>query len=71
LNPILPVWKRPNAAWESSFIAYVFSAGLDVLIAQVFIGATGFILLWLRWWEAKRLQNEQPPIVTTEDQPQI
>jgi hypothetical protein len=65
------VWKRPNAAWESSFIAYVFSAGLDVLIAQVFIGATGFILLWLRWWEAKRLQNEQPPIVTTEDQPQI
>jgi uncharacterized membrane protein YjjB (DUF3815 family) len=43
----------------AAFIAAVFSAGLDVLIAQTLIGCTGFLILWLCWREARRLQQEQ------------
>ncbi len=40
-------------------VANFFSAGYDVLIAQSILGAIGFLLLWLRWREARRLQINQ------------
>ncbi len=39
-------------------IAALLDSGLDVFVAQVLIGLVGFIILWLRWREAKRLQME-------------
>ncbi len=47
-----------HAMWDGvpSFIADYVSDGLDVLIAQTVIGGTGFLILWLRWREARRLQ---------------
>jgi protease PrsW len=47
-----------HAMWDGlpPFIANVFSPGLDVLIAQLAIGAIGFYVLWRRWREARRLQ---------------
>lgn len=50
-----------HAAWDGlpPIVAYVFSGGLDVLIAQSLIGGTGLVMLWFRWRDARRLQNEQ------------
>jgi RsiW-degrading membrane proteinase PrsW (M82 family) len=50
-----------HAAWDGlpPLVAYVFSGGLDVLIAQSVIGGTGLVILWFRWRDARRLQNEQ------------
>ncbi len=47
-----------HALWDGvpPMISDIFSSGLDVLIAQTVIGGTGFLVLWLRWREARRLQ---------------
>lgn len=47
-----------HSLWDGlpPVIAYFFSAGLDVLIAQSLIGGTGLLILWFRWREAIRLQ---------------
>ncbi len=47
-----------HAMWDGvpPFIENFVSTGLDVLIAQTVIGGTGFLVLWLRWREARRLQ---------------
>lgn len=39
-------------------ITTIFGTGLDVLIGQVIVGGTGFFILWRRWREARRLQEE-------------
>jgi protease PrsW len=50
-----------HGLWDGlpSYVANVFSNGLDALVVEIVIGVTGFIILWLRWREAKRLQNER------------
>ncbi len=50
-----------HAAWDGvpPMISDIFSSGLDVLIAQAVIGGTGFLILWVRWREARRLQIEE------------
>jgi RsiW-degrading membrane proteinase PrsW (M82 family) len=47
-----------HALWDGlpALIAILFSPGIDVFIAQTIIGGTGFLLLYLRWREARRLQ---------------
>ncbi len=50
-----------HAAWDGlpPVVSYLFSQGLDVLIAQSLIGGVGLLILWLRYREAKRLQIEE------------
>jgi RsiW-degrading membrane proteinase PrsW (M82 family) len=50
-----------HGLWDGlpPFIASVFSNGLDALVVEIVIGVTGFIILWLRWREAKRMQITQ------------
>lgn len=50
-----------HSMWDGlpPFIGYVFSSGLDVLIAQSLIGIVGFIILFIRWREARRFQMAQ------------
>jgi protease PrsW len=47
-----------HALWDGlpPVIASLFSPGVDVFIAQVITGGIGFLVLWLRWREARRLQ---------------
>ena len=50
-----------HALWDGlpPIIAFLFSSGFDVLVAQLAIGLIGFFILWLRWRTAKRAQMEQ------------
>jgi RsiW-degrading membrane proteinase PrsW (M82 family) len=50
-----------HALWDvlPPIVAYIFSSGLDIFIAQMGIGLIGFFILWLRWRTAKRAQLEQ------------
>jgi RsiW-degrading membrane proteinase PrsW (M82 family) len=49
-----------HALWDGlpPIIGLFFSSNLAVLIAQVTVGILGFIILWLRWRRARRLQIE-------------
>ncbi len=62
-----------HAAWDGlpPLVANVFSPGLDVLIVQALIGATGLFILWLRWREAVRLQLEQQAVLQSGREPEI
>jgi RsiW-degrading membrane proteinase PrsW (M82 family) len=40
-------------------IAFIFSAGIDVLVAQTVIASLGIFILWLRYREAVRQQQAQ------------
>ena len=59
-----------HALWDGlpPLVAYLFSGGIDVFIAQTLVGGIGLFILWLRWREARRLQvlqftqSEQPTI---------
>ncbi len=59
-----------HATWDGvpPLISDMFSSGLDVLIAQSIIGGTGFLVLFLRWREAKRLQTAQESGMALEEQ---
>ena len=50
-----------HAAWDGVpvFISAFFSQGLDVLVGQLIVAGTGFLILWLRWREARRLERER------------
>lgn len=50
-----------HALWDGipPIIAFLFGPGLDVFIAHMVIGLTGFFILALRWREAKRHQIEE------------
>jgi RsiW-degrading membrane proteinase PrsW (M82 family) len=39
-------------------ITSIFGSGLDIVIGQVIVGGVGFYILWRRWREARRLQEE-------------
>lgn len=51
-----------HAMWDGmpQFVTSLFGPGLDTFIVQGLIGLTGWIVLWLRWREAVRLQMVQP-----------
>jgi RsiW-degrading membrane proteinase PrsW (M82 family) len=62
-----------HAFWDGlpAVIAILFSPGIDVFIAQTIIGGIGFLVLWLRWREARRLQilqlsQPEPRIIDNE-----
>jgi RsiW-degrading membrane proteinase PrsW (M82 family) len=50
-----------HALWDGlpAMVAPVLSTGFDVFVAQTLIGGIGFLVLWLRWRDARRLQNAQ------------
>ncbi len=50
-----------HALWDGlpALVAPVLSTGFDVFITQAIIGGIGFLVLWLRWRDARRLQNAQ------------
>jgi RsiW-degrading membrane proteinase PrsW (M82 family) len=50
-----------HALWDGlpALIDFLFSSGIAVFIAQTIIGGIGFLVLWLRWREALRLQIRQ------------
>lgn len=50
-----------HALWDAlpPIIGNIFSAGYDVFIAQTILGGIGFVLLWLRWREAKQIQIDE------------
>ena len=50
-----------HGLWDGvpGLIAIFFSPGLDVFIGEALIGGLGFLILWRRWREARRLQIEQ------------
>lgn len=50
-----------HALWDAipPIIGSFFSPGLDVLIAQTTLGVIGFVLLWMRWREAKQIQVDE------------
>jgi RsiW-degrading membrane proteinase PrsW (M82 family) len=48
-------------------ITAIFGTGLDIVIGQVIVGGIGFYILWRRWREARRLQEEL--LAAGEDQP--
>jgi protease PrsW len=50
-----------HGLWDGvpGLIAILFAPGLDVFIGESLIGGLGFLILWRRWREAKRLQIEQ------------
>jgi RsiW-degrading membrane proteinase PrsW (M82 family) len=47
-----------HALWDGlpAFVTAVFSAGFDVFLAQSLVGGIGFLVLFLRWRDARRLQ---------------
>lgn len=49
-----------HGLWDGlpSAITSIFGSGLDILIGQVIVGGIGFYILWRRWREARRLQEE-------------
>jgi RsiW-degrading membrane proteinase PrsW (M82 family) len=50
-----------HGLWDGlpSAITSIFGAGLDIVIGQVIVGGAGFYILWRRWREARRLQEER------------
>jgi len=50
-----------HALWDGlpPLVAFLFSPGMDVFIAQTVVGGIGLLVLWLRWREARRLQIAQ------------
>jgi RsiW-degrading membrane proteinase PrsW (M82 family) len=50
-----------HGLWDiaPTFIAYYLSQGLDVFVGQSLIAGTGLLILWRRWREARRLQDDQ------------
>ena len=47
--------------WDGipSVVSVFVSSGPDVMIAQVLVGTVGLVILWRRWREARRLQENQ------------
>jgi RsiW-degrading membrane proteinase PrsW (M82 family) len=47
-----------HGLWDGlpTFISIVLSPGLDVFIGQTIVGASGLLILWLIWRQAKRRQ---------------
>ncbi len=47
-----------HGLWDglSSFLYGLFGSGLAVFVGEVLVGITGFIILWIRFREARRLQ---------------
>jgi protease PrsW len=64
-----------HALWDGlpPLVAFVFSPGIDVFIAQTIVGGIGLLVLWLRWREARRLQMAQllqpDPLIVEEKVP--
>jgi hypothetical protein len=50
-----------HTLWDGlpGLVAPVLSTGFDVFLAQALIGGIGFFVLWLRWRDARLLQNAQ------------
>lgn len=50
-----------HALWDGvpPLISNIFGSGPDVLIAQSVIGGVGFLILWLRFREARRQLTRQ------------
>jgi RsiW-degrading membrane proteinase PrsW (M82 family) len=48
-----------HGLWDGlpGLISRVVASGLDVLLAQVAVGGVGLAILWLRWREARRIQE--------------
>lgn len=57
-----------HALWDGlpTLISDYLGSGLDVFIGQAVIGAAGLFILWLRWREARRLQQAMVPASITE-----
>jgi RsiW-degrading membrane proteinase PrsW (M82 family) len=51
-----------HGLWDAipMLLSNVVTSGLDLMIGQVVVGAVGLFILWFRWREAKRLENERP-----------
>lgn len=49
-----------HGLWDGlpGVINFIFGPGLDIFLAQLFVGVVGLSILWLRWREAVRLQKE-------------
>ncbi len=62
-----------HALWDGlpPVISSIFSQGLDVLVAQAIIGATGLLILWLRYREAYKLQNIEQAQAQIPDPPDL
>jgi RsiW-degrading membrane proteinase PrsW (M82 family) len=50
-----------HGLWDGlpGLIAFFVGQGLDIFLAQVAVGTIGVLILWRRWREARRLQEEQ------------
>jgi RsiW-degrading membrane proteinase PrsW (M82 family) len=50
-----------HGLWDTAptVIAYFLSQGLDVFVGQSVIAGAGLLILWRRWREARRLQDDQ------------
>jgi RsiW-degrading membrane proteinase PrsW (M82 family) len=55
-----------HGLWDGlpSLLANVVASGLDVVIAQMSVGAIGLLILWRRWREARLLQESRLAITT-------
>jgi RsiW-degrading membrane proteinase PrsW (M82 family) len=51
-----------HGLWDGvpSLLSKLVVSGLDVLLAQIAVGAAGLVILWLRWREARRTQQVGP-----------
>jgi RsiW-degrading membrane proteinase PrsW (M82 family) len=49
-----------HGLWDGlpGVVSILLSPGLDVFVGQVVVGAIGLFILWRRWREARRLQEE-------------
>lgn len=62
-----------HALWDAlpPVVSSIFSAGYDVVIAQSMLGALGFILLGVRWREARRLQEAEEEKLHSAEMPNV
>jgi RsiW-degrading membrane proteinase PrsW (M82 family) len=51
-----------HALWDGLpvFIPALLWPGVGVFIGQALVGAAGLLILWRRWREARRLQEQRP-----------
>jgi len=54
-----------HGLWDAipMLLSNVVTSGLDLMIGQVVVGSVGLVILWMRWREAKRLENERLALV--------
>ncbi len=60
-----------HGLWDGlpGFLAMLVSSGVDILLAQLAIGAAGLYVLWRRWREASRPTAEVAPPVEVQQEP--